>query len=118
MLIPDVQGLFRLGFELFHAAKTDALLMKHNAAAGQDGGVIGHLASGGEVLVQGLGAYEQHVAGVGKTFTTAAVGLELLGQPVVAPGQIADGVVVLGIREPPHGYRAWIACLRIGQGIQ
>ncbi len=113
-MIPDVEGLLGLVFDLFGAAEADALGVKLDAGAGEDGGVVGEGAGGFEVLVELLGADEEDVTDVGEAFAAAAVGLEFFGEAVVLAGEVADGVVVFEVGEAAEGDGAGVAGVAVG----
>lgn len=113
-LIPNVEGLLGLVFDLFGAAEADALGVELDAGAGEDGGVVGEGAGGFEVFVELLGADEEDVADVGEAFAAAAVGLEFFGEAVVLAGEVADGVVVFEVGETAEGDGAGVAGVAVG----
>ena len=113
-LIPDVEGLLGLVFDLFGAPEADALGVELDAGAGEDGGVVGEGAGGFEVFVELLGADEEDVADVGEAFAAAAVGLEFFGEAVVLAGEVADGVVVFEVGEAAEGDGAGVAGVAVG----
>ena len=76
-LIPDVEGLLGLIFDLFGAPKANALGLELDAGAGQDASVVSNEAGGFEVFVELSRADEQDIANVGKALTTTAVRLKL-----------------------------------------
>src|SRR5690606_8911759 len=100
LLVPNVEALLGLGFELLRSPQTDAMLVENDARSRHDGGVVHELPGGAEILVEGRGAEEKHVSGVGEPFPAAAIGLELLGEPVVVTaGQVAQRAIVFAVGE-------------------
>ena len=113
-LIPDIEGLLGLVFDLFGAAEADALGVELDAGAREDGGVVGEGAGGFEVFVELLGADEEDVADVGEAFAAAAVGLEFFGEAVILAGEVADGVVVFEVGEAAEGDGSGVAGVAVG----
>ncbi len=116
-LIPHVKPLLGLRPELHRAAQAGALRAKLEAAARHDRGVVGELASGGEVFVELLRADEEHVADVGKAFA-AAVGRKILRELDIDAGEVAEGAVVFGVGQAAHRDRAGIAGIGAHRGFE
>lgn len=117
-LIPDVEALLDLLFDLLKAAESDFLSVKLDAGAWEDGGVFGEVAGGAEVLVQLLRIQEKGVADIGEAFATAAVRGELVGPRLVDASELLEGVLVFDVGEAAEGDGAGIAGIAGSDGVK
>src|SRR6185312_836061 len=62
--------------------------------------------------------HELRIAGVGEPLAGDGVADEVVGDPQVEPGQVAEGVCVLGAREPPDRDRPGVALVFLDESAE
>ena len=78
-------------------------------AVGREDHVIGHFARGLQILIEERGRHGQRLAGVVEAGGVGGIDGELAGGAHVDAGEVADGVVVLGVAEAARQHGTGIA---------
>ena len=83
-----------------------------------DHGVVGDGLGGLEVSLERRVLHELRAAGVGEPLASDGVADEVVGDPKVEPGQVAEGIRVLGTRQPPDHDRPGVALVFLDESSE